>query len=116
MKQNGYLVLAIASIIGAVAMFALFIMKMTSEEFLNPDGSVFIMILSILAYIGLASMFMLLSALFFIKYYRAKNGAGTVFKTKKCVSCGTEMDIMEMSCPRCFTLQPPDQHRILRVK
>ena len=109
MRPKTYLILAIACVIGIFISFGAFAVSMFSSEFYT-ELDVYGMIFTIFLYIGMASLFMLLAVIFFIKYNRAKHPP-VIISTKQCASCGTTMGAMEMSCPRCFSLQPPDGTR-----
>jgi len=104
MSPKMYLVLAIACCLGAVLAFGLFISYMITGDFLD-DFSVTGLITRIFIFLGLATVFMTLALIFFIKS-SARGSSIRNVPTKTCPSCGQTMDTKEMSCPRCFTLQP----------
>ncbi|MCL2143170.1 MAG: hypothetical protein FWH44_04580 [Methanomassiliicoccaceae archaeon] len=108
MRPNVYLALSILCGIGIFAAFGVFAYNMTTSDPFGDDSSAFGIVLSVLLYLVTAGVMMFLMAFFFIRYSRTKGQRSSGVPTKICVSCGAEIDAMEMSCPRCFTLQPAD--------
>ena len=104
MSKKPYLMLAVICLIGAVIVFGFFILFMIDGSFLD-DLSVTGLLLEIFMYLGLSMMFLVSASVFFMIYLR-KGVAEHNVPMKTCPSCGQTMDIKEMSCPRCFTLQP----------
>jgi len=107
MGSKGYLVLAAASIIGMVAAFIFFVIALASDELYSKDPSVLDILLPIFLYLGLVMLFVFLLVYSLIKYDKSKRHTQYEELTKKCISCGTTIGLTELSCPRCFTLQPP---------
>jgi hypothetical protein len=107
MNPKAYLILAIISFIGVVAAFIFFIATIASDGFYSGDSTVSDIMITIFTYLGLVMLFVFLGVFFLIKYAKANNYSAQSELTKKCISCGTVIGITEMSCPRCFTLQPP---------
>jgi formate hydrogenlyase subunit 3/multisubunit Na+/H+ antiporter MnhD subunit len=104
-----YLVLAIAAGIGMIAMIALFATSMFSGDIFEIE-SVLTMIMWIMVYMFGFIIMMVLAIVFFLKYSVSKSAhqvSGTL--KKNCASCGALMEVTEMSCPRCFSLQPMDR-------
>ena len=110
MSPKGYLVLAALGAFGMAAAFALFIYSMVAGDIFGTESLTDI-ILNILMFLGILMLSMAVMVVCLIKYLKNKDGVNVV-PTKRCPSCGTEMGVTEMSCPRCFTLQPADEkHR-----
>ena len=104
-----YLVLALAAGVGMIAMIALFVSTMISGDMFATDSILSIM-LSIMVYMIGFIVMMILLVVFFMKYTVSKSGHQVTGTPKKnCASCGALMDVTDMSCPRCFSLQPMDR-------
>ena len=102
-----YLALAAASFAGIFVSFILLILALVYDPF-GTETEVFDILLTIFLYFGLIGLMTGMAVFFMIGYTKAKNGH--IFRplTKRCVSCGHEIGITELSCPRCFVLQPPE--------
>ena len=107
MGSKVYLVLAAASVIGMIAAFVFFIITIASDKFYSDDPSVFGILLTIFMYLGLVMLFVLLLIYSLFKYDKSKRHSAYEELTKKCISCGTTLGLTELTCHRCFTLQPP---------
>jgi len=106
-REKMYLLLAAASFAGIFAAFILLVLALVSDPF-GVETEVFDILLTIFLYFGLIGIMTGAAVYFMIKYAKAKNGQTFRPLTKRCVSCGHEMGITELSCPRCFILQPPE--------
>jgi len=106
MGPKVYLVLLAVSIIGMVAAFIFFIITLASDKFYS-DPSVSDILITIFMFVGLIMVFVILMVYSLIKYSSAGTHSARPDLTKQCISCGTTIGITELTCPRCFTLQPP---------
>ena len=107
MGPKAYLALTVIGAVGMFASFVLFIVMMATGDIFYYE-SVFIIILTIFGYLGAVCFFILLMVFGIVKFSVAQQVAAQKRPlTKKCVSCGHEIGYTDMSCSRCFTLQPP---------
>jgi len=104
---NKYLILFAASIVALVASFIAFIIMIVSGDLFAYDASVADIMITIFVYLGVVMLCMLLMLYSLIKYGKSKSHSAQQDLTTKCISCGATIGITELSCPRCFTLQPP---------
>jgi len=109
MSPKIYLLLAVAAAIGLVITFGIFVNSKISGSFFE-ETTVSGILLTIGIFVIGITVLMPLMALSLMKYLSSRNAPVRAPPTKKCPSCGTEMDEKEMSCPRCFTLQPVGGH------
>ena len=107
MRPNAYLVLSILCGMGIFVAFGVFAYSMATSDPFGDENPVLSIMFGVLLYIGTAGLMMFLMAFFFTRYSRAKGQRPSGVPVKVCVSCGAAIDAMEMSCPRCFALQPP---------
>jgi formate hydrogenlyase subunit 3/multisubunit Na+/H+ antiporter MnhD subunit len=116
MRSKIYLILAILSFIGIFVAIGMFSIWMMDGSFLDDDLSMSALMLRIFLYVGALGAMLFLTSFFFIKYAKAQAGRTNPYPVKKCTSCGAELGITELSCPRCFTLQPPEDRNVFRRK
>ena len=107
MRPTGYLMLAIFALFGIIGAFSFFIYSLAVDDMFATD-SVFDIMLNISLFLGVLLLSLVVMVFCLIRYMSRK-GSVNVIPTKRCTSCGTEMGVTEMSCPRCFTLQPADE-------
>ena len=103
-----YLVLAGVSLVGIFAAMGFFVMKMVSDDFFGEDTTVFDILTTVFLYLGLMMLSACLMAFSITRYFKTNDGRTRGPLTKRCVSCGHEIGIMDLSCSRCFVLQPPE--------
>jgi hypothetical protein len=103
-------ILAAAAGTAAVAVFIIFIYRMATGDIFGYDAAVSDILLEIFIFMGLSGLLFFLMILFIIKYTVAKNYRDDRPFVKRCVSCGTEIGITDMSCHRCFVLQPAEHN------
>jgi hypothetical protein len=106
MRSRTYLILAIFSVIGLFAAAGLFIYRMVTSELTEVSE----LLMTIGLYVGSVVTFMLLIAYFMIKFVGSMASSSVIANTKRCVSCGMMISITDLSCPRCFAIQPPEDH------
>ena len=107
MRPKTCLLLTIVCAIAIVVVFISFMNMMIRMDF---GTSVSDIIISIFAHIGTIALLMFMMVMFLLKYIVSKKISQSAHPMKACVSCGQAMEITEMSCPRCFALQPIDNH------
>ncbi|MDR0334482.1 MAG: hypothetical protein LBH69_01160 [Methanomassiliicoccaceae archaeon] len=107
MGSKIYLALAIASIVAMVIVFGAFIVTLVSGDIFYGEVTVASILITIFLFLGLILLCVFLFVFFLMKYAKSKGNTAYVELTKKCISCGTTIGVTELSCPRCFTLQPP---------
>ena len=106
--RKAYLLLTILSFICMIAVFVLFVIEMATGDTMGENASTFGILITVLLYMGAIGLLAMMMAFSLIRYFSWNaHYAGRVM-TKKCTACGTEMPITELSCPRCFVLQPAD--------
>ncbi|MCL2785989.1 MAG: hypothetical protein FWD81_02050 [Methanomassiliicoccaceae archaeon] len=101
-----YLIVAAVGCVGMILAMVLLIHTLTSGDLFEMDVSD--ILLNIFIVIGIMIVSMLLLVFSMISYTRRRMTVGYT-PTKRCQSCGAEMNVTEMSCPRCFSLQPTDK-------
>jgi len=104
---NRYMILFAASIVALVAVFIYFIVTLASGSLFMSDVTVAKILITIFAFLGLIMLCVCLMIYSLIKYARSKDTSVQQELMTKCISCGATIGITELSCPRCFTLQPP---------
>jgi uncharacterized BrkB/YihY/UPF0761 family membrane protein len=110
MKAKIYLILGAAAVIGAIAAFGFFIYTMMSGDIFEEEFSPFNMVLRTFLLIGVSFILMFLAIFFFARSTTAQNEYNNRSQMKKCISCGAVIGVTEMSCPRCFVLQPVEHN------
>jgi len=107
MNSKAYLALVVLAFIGMIATFIFFISALASDSFYSSDATVASILITIFGFIGLFLLFVLLMVYGLVKYADPRGRSYHSEPTKKCISCGQELAMTDLSCHRCFVLQPP---------
>ncbi|MDR2866913.1 MAG: hypothetical protein LBV13_05910 [Methanomassiliicoccaceae archaeon] len=105
MRRIAFLVMAAVGIMLLFASIGFLLYAMLSDPF--GDGGLNIVIIVALFFV----MMMLAIALItfgFVKYFRNASGSSGSMPTKICTSCGETLDVTELTCHRCFAIQPAE--------
>ena len=105
-RRTIYLIMAIASFILLMAVVGYFVFTMITEDIFL--GDVMDIMMTIFLFLGMLFVSIVLMVVFMIKFMSTGTQSTVKQNTKRCVSCGTQMGIYDVSCPRCFSIQPND--------
>ena len=102
MDRKIYLMLGMVCFVGLFTAFALFVSLMITMD--DPfENNIF---LYIFGWLTVSGALMVAMAVCFVKYFRFHIPSYGTQMTKRCVSCGEILNVTDLSCPRCYTIQP----------